>query len=206
MQALHSIYKHLPFVELRLFEQNSSGLPTLYNLAIVESKHNPAILIFIHDDIHLCDFFWADQIFNALQIFDIVGLVGNKRRVPRQPSWAFIDNKFTWDAPENLSGIIGHGSGFPCLNLTFFGPPCQEVKLLDGLMLICRSEVLIDKKLVFDEQFHFHFYDLDFCRQAEQKKIKMGTWAISAIHESDGNFGSEGWKSEYQKYLEKWGD
>jgi len=30
----------------------------------------------------------------------------------------------------------------------------------------------------FDPRFQFHFYDLDFCRQAEQRGLKMGTWAL----------------------------
>ena len=34
----------------------------------------------------------------------------------------------------------------------------------------------------------------------------MGTWPISVIHESGGNFGSEGWSQGYKKYIEKWID
>lgn len=107
-----SVYKTMDFVQLRLFVQNSRGLSAVYNTAIQESANDPAILVFAHDDIYLPDFYWPDHIYNALQHFDIVGVAGNKRRVPGQPSWAFVDDKFTWDARANLSGVVGHGHGF----------------------------------------------------------------------------------------------
>ena len=151
-----SIYNY-PFLEIRLFPNNISGLPTLYNIAIAESISDPAILIFIHDDVHMLDYYWVSQIFSSLQKFDVVGLAGNKRRLSKQPAWAFVDDKFTWDKSENLSGIVGHGKGFPPSNLAVFGPPCQEVKLLDGLMLIADSKTLIQNQIKFDEQFDFHF-------------------------------------------------
>jgi GT2 family glycosyltransferase len=52
----------------------------------------------------------------------------------------------------------------------------EEVKLLDGVMMAIRSQNLIARDLRFDARFHFHFYDLDFCCQAEIKGIRMGTW------------------------------
>lgn len=193
-----------PFLEIRLFPCNTIGLPRQYNIAILESINDPAILVFIHDDVHMLDFFWASQMIDALAEFDVVGLAGNKRRVSKQPAWAFIDSKFTWDDSENLSGVVGHGKGFPPDNLSFFGLPRQEVKLLDGLMLIADSSTLLQHDIKFDEQFDFHFYDLDFCRQIEKKGLKMGTWPISVIHESGGNFGSKDWSLGYQKYIKKW--
>jgi GT2 family glycosyltransferase len=193
-----------PFVQLDLYESNSAGLSTVYNRSIEKAKSDPAILVFAHDDIHITDFFWVDQLINSLNHFDIVGVAGNKRRVLNQTSWAFIDSNFTWDKPENLSGVVGHGYGFPPPNLSIFGPPCQEVKLLDGVFLACHSEFLKAKDLNFDEKFDFHFYDLDFCRQAEQKSARMGTWCISIVHESGGNFNSPQWQIAKEKYLSKW--
>jgi hypothetical protein len=32
----------------------------------------------------------------------------------------------------------------------------------------------------------------------------MGTWTISVIHQSGGNFGTPSWQAGYAKYLEKW--
>jgi len=199
-----SIYKY-PFLEIRLFPNNKVGLPEVYNLAIEESIKSPALLVFAHDDLHLLDYHWVEELERSLLQFQILGLAGNKRRMPRQPAW-FLDEHFQWDMPENLSGAIGHGKSFPPTNLSNYGAPHQEVKLLDGLWLACLSTTLVDSNLRFDERFDFDFYDLDFCRQAEIKQLKMGTCAISAIHESGGNFNTEQWRQAYNLYLDKWGD
>lgn len=199
-------FRKLPFIQIRLSASNKSGLPAIYNKAIDESKDDPSILLFVHDDVYICDFFWFNQIINGLSRFDIIGLAGNKRRVSKQPSWAFIDNKFTWDSSENLSGLVGHGTGIPDYKLSIFGQPCQEVKLLDGLFIACYSKTLLSNNIRFDECFDFHFYDLDFCRQAEKKGLKMGTWSVSVVHESDGAFGNYAWKKGYSRYLKKWVD
>jgi hypothetical protein len=192
-------------VELRLFPANTVGLSALYNIAVREASQDPAVLIFVHDDVYLCDFFWPTHVLEGLAVFDILGVAGNRRRAPGQPSWYFIDPQFTRDAPENLSGIVGHGGDFVNSPLSIYGAPKQEVKLLDGLLLVARSQTLLANDLKFDERFAFHFYDLDFCREAEQRKLKMGTWSISVVHESPGAFATPAWHGGYQKYLEKWG-
>jgi Glycosyltransferase like family len=193
-----------PFIEIRLFPNNSAGLPTLYNSVLRESADKPAILIFIHDDIHLLDFFWPERVVGGLNKFDIIGLAGNKRRLPRQPGWMFIDEKFTRDSPENLSGVVSHGTGWPALGIDYYGTPGVEVKMMDGLMLAAHSETLLSQRIFFDESFDFHFYDLDFCRQAERRKLRMGTWPIQVMHESCGAYGSPDWRRGYEKYLAKW--
>jgi hypothetical protein len=197
-------YLSIPGIELRLFAGNRRGLPQVYNEAIREAALNPAILIFIHDDVHLCDFFWPGHIANGLHAFDVIGLAGNKRRVPRQPSWYYLDDQFRRDASEHLSGVVAHGQGFPPESVSMYGAPCQEVKLLDGLLLATRSETLLSKGIEFDERFDFHFYDLDFCRQSEVKGVRLGTWTLSVIHQSGGSFNTPTWQAAYAKYLEKW--
>ena len=73
-------------------------------------------------------------------------------------------------------------------------------------MLAIRSEILIERDLRFDSRFKFHFYDMDFCRQAEAKGIRMGTWAISLVHASAGSLGVEPWRAAYRDYLTKYGE
>jgi GT2 family glycosyltransferase len=194
-------------IELRLFKSNTEGLPTVYNIAIEEARADPAILIFIHDDVYLSDYYWADHLHQGLKVFDIVGLAGNRRRVPRQSSWMYLDDQFTKDDFDNLSGVLGHGEGFPNLReLSVYGEPGQEVKILDGVWIAVRSETLHRAGLVFDTRFMFDFYDLDFCRQAEARGIRMGTWAISTIHASAGKLGGDAWRAAYQLYLSKYGE
>jgi hypothetical protein len=193
-----------PMFELRLFPGNSSGLPTLYNAAIRDSAADPAVLVFLHDDVHLLDFYWPTRIIQGLEKFDLLGLAGNRRRVARQPAWRFLDDQWTRDERENLSGVVAHGKGWPADYISGYGSPGQEVKLLDGVMLAAHSATLLASNVLFDEAFDFHFYDLDFCRTAEQQGLRMGTWAISIMHESDGSFGTSGWRQGYERYLAKW--
>lgn len=71
-------------------------------------------------------------------------------------------------------------------------------------MIFCASNLSHEKNLMFDERFTFHFCDLDLCRQAERKSIKMGTWPLSMVHESGGTFGGASWREGYRTYLERW--
>jgi GT2 family glycosyltransferase len=199
------LYDYTPPQQLVLFDNNVSGLSTIYNRAIEHAKEHPAVLVFIHDDVSICDFFWVERIYEALERFDIVGLAGNARRMPHQPSWAFSPDR-EWDRPEFLSGTVGHGKGFACDVVSRFGPSRQACKLLDGLMLVADSERLVESGLRFDEQFDFHFYDLDFCRQAELKGLSMGTWPISVVHASAGGYGKPAWSAAYERYLRKYGE
>lgn len=200
-----AVQRQAPPPELLLFDNNSTGLATLYNAAIEQAASSPAILVFVHDDVSIQDFFWTQRIHEALAQFDVVGLAGNRRRSPRQPAWAFATADFKWDSPEYLSGSVGHGKGFPCDFVSYYGPSGVECKLMDGLMLISDSSRLIESGVRFDEQFAFHFYDMDFCRQAELKGLRMGTWPISVVHESAGAFNTPSWRAAYEGYLRKYG-
>lgn len=204
-RSLAHWHRNLPRLRLQLFPGNREGLPLVYNKAIDVVTGDEEILVFLHDDLHLIELFWADELRRAVGEFDIVGLAGNRRRLPRQPSWAFVDENLTWDQPEQLSGSVGHGNGFPA-PVTHYGPAPQACRLLDGLMLAARGSVLQKHGLRFDERFQFHFYDLDFCRQAEQLGLSMGTWEIAVIHESGGGVGSESWRAGLADYFDKWGD
>jgi glycosyl transferase family 2 len=199
-----SLALYSPLYELRLFPRNSLGLPRVYNTAIREAAADPAILVFTHDDLHLLDFYWPTRIINGLAKFDVLGLAGNRRRVPRQPAWRFVDESFTRDDRDNLSGVVAHGKNWPAEYISAYGPPGHEVKLLDGVMLAARSDTLLAKNALFDEAFDFHFYDLDFCRTAELRGLTMGTWGISVMHESNGVFGTPEWRRGYERYLSKW--
>lgn len=192
--------------ELLLFDNNTTGLATLYNAAIEQAATNPAILVFVHDDVSINDFFWTERVREGLAQFDVLGLAGNRRRSPQQPAWAFATPQFAWDSPEYLSGSVGHGKGLASEGVSYFGPAGVECKLLDGLMLVADSARLIESGVRFDEQFDFHFYDMDFCRQAEVKGLTMGTWPISVVHESGGAFNSPPWRAAYERYLRKYGE
>src|SRR5882762_9143567 len=68
-------------LEARIFFENRTGLGEIYNFRIKsDSAHD--ILIFVHDDVWIEDFFLADHILEGLEQFDVIGVAGNRRRVP----------------------------------------------------------------------------------------------------------------------------
>ncbi|NDC31872.1 MAG: hypothetical protein EBZ58_13275 [Bacteroidetes bacterium] len=117
--------------EIRLYSENRTGLSELYNKAIDESINTPCILVFIHDDVLITDWYWVQKIRDGLRRFDLIGVVGNTKRREYQPSWIIINTEGNLDNFENLSGAIGQGQNFPPEKLDVFGPVGRECKLLD---------------------------------------------------------------------------
>lgn len=192
-------------IEAVVYFTNSRGLSALYNDAIRKSVDNPALLVFIHDDVHICDFYWVHHLVDSMECFDIVGVVGNVSRVAGQLSWLFLDKNGTQDNLNNFSGGVIHGTNCSADRLLALGQPGKRVKIIDGVVIGCKSETLINNELFFDEQFDYHFYDVDFCRQAETKNLRIGTWTLPIIHESPGRFDDD-WRLAADVYLEKWGE
>jgi GT2 family glycosyltransferase len=181
---------------------NRRGLPDVFNARITaEDRHD--ILAFVHDDVWIDDYFLADRVVAGLETYDLIGVAGNRRRVRNQPAWPVVDDKFTWDDRSNLSGSIAHGAD-PFGRISFYGAAPAECELLDGVFLAAKKSLLIAKELRFDPRFDFHFYDMDFCRSARGKGLRLGTWPICLTHQSAGAFGTEPWLTKYRLYLEKW--
>jgi tetratricopeptide (TPR) repeat protein len=181
---------------------NTHGLSEVFN-QVIEQDDSETILVFVHDDVWIDEANLVDTLITGLEHFDVIGVAGNKRRVPNQPAWAFIDNQFTWDQAINLSGRVAHGKeAFG--NINDYGVVPAECELMDGVFLATKKSTLINSGVKFDPQFDFHFYDLDFCRSARLAGLKLGTWLVSLTHQSGGAFGSVGWVNKYQLYLNKW--
>jgi GT2 family glycosyltransferase len=187
----------------RISVNNRRGLPEIYNEHLREAGEED-VVAFVHDDVWIDDFFFPERILEGLEKYDIIGVAGNRRRVPRQPAWSFIDSQYTWDKPENLSGAVAHGKG-PFGAVSRFGDAPAACELLDGVFLAARRSTLIDNDCLFDPRFDFNFYDMDFCRNARQKSLTLGTWPICLTHQSAGAFGSESWLKGWPVYMEKWG-
>lgn len=183
---------------------NRRGLPEIYNERIL-SGNCGAVLVFVHDDVWIDDYFLADRVSDGLSAYDVIGVAGNRRRLPRQPAWAFVDTALKWDDPANLTGAVAHGER-PFGLVSFFGRAPADCELLDGVLLGARTAALREHNVLFDTRFGFHFYDMDFCRTARQRNLRLGTWPICLTHQSGGRFGSKQWNESLRLYLEKWGD
>jgi len=192
-------------LEAHIVFENRTGIGEIYNRRIV-SKGGNDVLVFVHDDVLLDDHYLADHILQGLERFDVIGVAGNRRRVPNQPAWAsigFFDGKFVADDPANLSGAVAHGeSAFGTVwNFGSVPAPCE---LLDGVLLAARRSKLSAAGVAFDPAFKFHLYDLDFCRTAREKGLRLGTWPVAITHRSAGSAGTAEWKAMYAAYLQKW--
>jgi hypothetical protein len=185
---------------------NSRGLPDVFN-ARITAAGNCDFLVFIHDDVWIDDYFFADRVIEGCKAYDIIGLAGNRRRVQGQPAWAFKDiqsNQLNWDEKSNLSGVIAHGPA-PFGGLSFFGTVPAECELLDGVFFAAKKSTLVEREVLFDPRFGFHFYDMDFCRLARAQGLRLGTWPICITHQSNAGFGTPKWMESFRLYLEKWG-
>lgn len=191
----------------RIAVENRRGLPEVFNARLL-AQDSADLLVFVHDDVWIDDYFLADHIIEGLRTYDVLGVAGNRRRVPNQRGWAFIDHvdgKFVWDAKANLSGSIGHGKTAAGA-VSYYGPLPADCELLDGVFMAASKPLLKARSVAFDTRFDFHFYDIDFCRSARQAGLRLGTWPICLTHQSGGAFGSESWHQRYRAYIDKWGD
>lgn len=206
MSALGHSLRRLAFdarVSAAIAFANRVGLPHVYNSRIT-SPESGELLVFMHDDVWIDDHFFADRVIEGLARFDVVGVAGNRRRLDGQPSWAFTDQHLRWDDRMNLSGAVAHGRQ-PFGTVSWFGPSPAECELLDGVLIAARRSALLASHVRFDPRFDFHFYDLDFCRSARERRLTLGTWPIAITHCSGGNFRSASWQQSYRTYIDKWG-
>jgi hypothetical protein len=182
------------------------GLSEIYN-SFLRSKYSEDILLFVHDDVYLHDWQIEHRLNDAIERFDVVGLAGNTNPDFAEPSWALGWNRVKypkgWQPQKYLSGSVGHTVGGK-MRVCYYGPTPRDCQLLDGLFLAINTAKLVEKAVKFDEQFDFHFYDLDFCRECLKRKLKLGTWPISVTHASGGAYGSPEWESAEERYLLKW--
>ena len=187
--------------------ENSAGLPDLYN-ARIAAKNDHDILIFIHDDVWIDDLSFCERVIDGCNTFDVIGLAGSFHTQPNQVGWMFnewspLDNSFSIRSDLRPGGSVAHGPG-PFGERSYFGPMGLECELLDGVFLAMKKKALLDSGTRFDPQFKFHFYDLEFCRTARLRKLRLGTWPILVTHQSHGSFGSKTWIEQLTTYRAKW--
>ncbi|MEO8758190.1 MAG: hypothetical protein ABI398_10625 [Devosia sp.] len=200
-QSLKRLAKD-PRLKPHIAYENNRGLSEIYNARIDATTSD--ILVFVHDDVWLEDFYFADRIVEGLKQFDIIGVAGNSRRVAGQDAWARVPGADRLDLPY-LRGAIAHGDA-PLGKVGFYGPIIGECALLDGVFIAARTSALKERGARFDPRFAFHFYDLDFCRTVRDAGLRLSTWPIAMTHRSAGDPTSPSWTAAREAYFAKWGD
>jgi hypothetical protein len=180
--------------------ENTTGLSEIYNRYLT-NEYKDCYVVFLHDDISIEDAFFFSKIEQAFKKFDIIGLAGAKNATLKSPIlWHLLSEE------SERSGAVGHY--IPNSNIVFmssYGPSPARCLLLDGLFLGVNVNKALEVDLKFDEQFKWHFYDIDLCLSANAKGLTMGTWPIWAVHGSLGtSCGSQEWKDNEKYFLDKW--
>jgi hypothetical protein len=205
-----SINKHSYIFE-RIYTENTKGLGENYNDCInhVLKNHNinneeftylhpnEIIFLFVHDDVSIEDMFLTEKLNKAIEQYDIIGLAGTKHWELKSPA--------VWNnSPrEKHTGAVAHTKDGHTWMTSFgvFG----KALLIDGLFIAVKGEVFENTPIRFDPQFDFHFYDLDFCLQAYQQKLQVGTYPIWVTHNSIGDWTQDQkWHNKENDFLNKW--
>lgn len=206
-QSIKRIASEDPRLRASIAFNNQRGLSEVFNTQLAaNTPGGDSILVFMHDDVWITDFFFGNRLVEGLKSYDVIGVAGNRRRLPNQPCWICADTSMKWDEVSNLSGGVSHGQD-AFGEVSIFGETPAECELLDGVFLAARKSLLLKAKVQFDPLFDFHFYDMDFCRTARQNGLRLGTWPICMTHQGIGSFGLHNpqWAAKYQIYLNKWG-
>lgn len=208
------------FVDVEIIWENKDGLSTVYNRVLEDSVKDELkkddFVIFMHDDIWLNDVLVFDKIFDISDKLDVIGVCGGK-------TWTYKNTEngkpIIWtvaSAQAGASGFMLHGASIswnPNLHdmdyekRSFFssnyGSSPSRTLTIDGSFM-CFGRKAIET-LRFDDQFKFHFYDMDVSFSAYVKGLKVGTAPILLSHNSLGESVAQPSYMEMQrKFLDKW--
>jgi hypothetical protein len=160
----------------KVITENKEGLPKIYN-SFINEEHKDYYIIFIHDDVLIEDLFFEEKLQLAFEKYDIVGLAGSKRCDLNSPmsAWHLMSDKKDW------VGEVSHSKDKKVWTSTF-GETDSRALILDGLFIGVNVERLLETNTRFDENFTFHHYDISFCLNANNNKLKMGVYPIKVTH------------------------
>ena len=205
LKNLYEHYKNVPHCSLdyNIITNNSDGLSKVYNRFLIEENKNK-IILFVHDDLEIKEIALVEELNNAIEKFDIVGLAGTTDFKIGDKAW-HLNQDGQWRYKDKLSGTVGHNINGNFMN-SVFGPVPQRCIVMDGLFLSVNVQRALEKDWKFDESFDFNFYDLSSCLSANTKGLKLGTWNISVVHFSAGGgengYGSESWTKDAEKFVD----
>ena len=164
---------------------NKQSLPIVYNNYMCKEYYDKyQCILFVHDDVYVDD----TKVFNKIKTqfnkgYSVVGLAGSSTVDIKEPAlWHIMSDKKSW------SGAVAHPftNDSNQLYVTSFGPTPKRCIMLDGLFLAVNTKLLRKTDIKFDMQFDFHHYDIDFCLQCNENKLKLTTAPINVIHDSPG--------------------
>jgi len=196
IQKLSKLYD----IQYTFYTNNKIGLGELYQ-QVLDNNNSNDILVFVHDDVILSDINIIDKLIHYSSQFNVMGVAGSKVVDITGSSLICWHNspKSSW------AGYVIHpskqSSQYYC---TAFGPAPTQVATIDGLFIAVDMEVCKNLTL-FDKNFKFHFYDMDFSLTCYTNQLKIGVINTIIQHNSHGDgLLSEEYKIIQERFLEKW--
>lgn len=193
-----------PFLEkggftnsVEIIYENKEALTKVYNSFITE-KNKDKKIIFVHDDVFIEDMFLTEKLDIAFEKLSIVGLAGSKKcnLSSQAPAWHLMSDR------SDHVGEVGHCHDKKVWT-TIFGPTDARALVLDGLFIAVDVNKLLETKTFFDERFSFHHYDISFCLNANNNKLKMGVAPIRVVHFGLGDsMNTPEWHESAKKFKE----
>ena len=180
-QSLKKLYEGNSKIAFHIFKDNKKGLSECYNEILSNPDHLDKTALFVHDDVVLEDLFLYEKLIHSP--YSITGLAGAK-------SFDKAADKLAWHlcAPrEDFVGEVAHINKEGDVWTTCFGKTNSRALVIDGLFVSCKVQDLVNKGLAFNSTFSFHFYDLSFCLDANEKKVSCGVLPIRVIHHGLGD-------------------
>ena len=193
--------------KLKLYEDNTESLSKLYNNHInKETLKDHDTVLFVHDDVYIDDTncFKKIDLAMAKYEFDIVGLAGGKDLTIQKPAlWHLMTKTHSGAVVHPVDNLPDSAR----VRVTDFGPTPERCLLLDGLFLAVNLKRALEGDWKFNEDFSFHHYDLASCIDANNKKLKLGTYPIWVVHNSPGlkDYWDEKFQKSQEKFLELYG-
>lgn len=186
---------------------NTESICKHYNKCIdlaLQASDTYSCVLFIHDDVSMEDRHILEKLRIAFKDFDVVGLAGAKTAKIKEPVlWHLMSDK------SHHSGAVAHPLNCCQYSMTNFGPTPERCLILDGLFIAVKIAALQNENIRFDEDIPTvaHFYDIDFCLNANKNKLKLTTWPIWVIHSSPGlSQRSEEFEIGQKYIINKWRD
>lgn len=206
-----------------VFHNNKQGLPACYNEYVRQRRAHILIVgdiaVFMHDDVRVEDALFRDKLMEAMEHFDVVGVAGTSdfiitehsmwHHTPVQARSGAVTHPDYGDLQEDPTNTVPKMyDGVDMCGVASFGPMPKRCVVLDGLFLAVNLEkVFVEAGILFDTQFDFHFYDLDFCLRCHNVGLRLGTWPIHVVHESPGlrSFEDPDFIRNRDNFKDKWG-
>ena len=176
-------------IDLSINRGNTLTLTQFGNKFINECKNDFDYLILMHSDVLFSLKTFVNKLIEVKDKYDVIGFAGTKKLTLNESplTWFTGSNIFFDKRYGQVTQKVGNEYVSSLFNATDPNTTDTEVVTIDGLMM-CLSRKAMQSDVLFDEQFTYDFYDLDYCLSIQTKTtLKIGVIVQSdLVHESPG--------------------